>query len=110
MLTAKQQQCYRYLKEYAAMHHGMSPTFQEIADALGLRSKSRVTRILDSMEARGRVRRIRDHHRAIEVIPECSPRNARVIQGTPLSYPSPEAQFFVWDAEAKALKPMEGKR
>ena len=44
--------------------------------------------------------------RAIEVIPEKSPRCNR---GVPLvSYPN--AQFFVWDDKRKKLKPMEGKR
>lgn len=102
MLTAQQRKCYDFLRGYVAESGGVSPTFREIQEALALKSKSQVNRLLNNMEARGRISRIKRHHRAITVIPEQSTRSQQVIQL--VSYP--DAQCFVWDDEAKVLKPM----
>lgn len=47
---------------------GMSPTFDEIARKLNLRSKSGVTRLVDALEGRGFIRRLPNRARAIEVL------------------------------------------
>ena len=102
MLTVKQRQALTFIKGYAADHGGLIPSFDEIAAGVGT-SKGGAHRLLTQLEQRGRIRRMKRRARAIEVIPEKSPRCRR---GVPLvSYP--DAQFFVWDSEAKKLKPME---
>ena len=45
---------FNYLKGYIEAH-GMSPTFREMADALGLRSVSGIYRHLDALEAEGAI-------------------------------------------------------
>ena len=100
MLTARQKECFDFIRGYVTDNGGVSPSFQEIADALVTNSRGAVHRLLAQLELRGKISRLPNRARAIHVI---SPRNAQVI---PLvSYP--DAQCFVWDDEDKALKPME---
>lgn len=47
---------------------GVSPSYQDIADAVGLKSKSNVAPILVALEAKGLIRRLRNKFRAIEVV------------------------------------------
>ena len=47
--------------------HGMSPSFDEIAEACRLSSKSSVSRVLDALERRGFVQRRRGEGRSIVV-------------------------------------------
>jgi repressor LexA len=53
-LTRKMKDCKEFITVYTAMH-GMSPTFDEIKDNMGLKSKSGVHRLLKSLEERGHV-------------------------------------------------------
>ena len=99
MLTVKQRECYRYLWGYAHQHEGMSPTFREIQQAMALKSKAQVTRLLENLEARGRIYRMKHHHRAIQVIPEPSTSFPHSV--LKISYPN--ADYYTWDSEAKAL-------
>lgn len=106
MLTAKQRQCYDFLKGYTEAHGGVSPSYIEIAKAIGITSKGGVHRFLVALEERGRIRRMPNRTRAIEVIPESSTASPRAIPT--VSYP--DAKFFVWSDEAKALVPMEVRK
>lgn len=67
MLTRKQYELLvlidRRLKE-----SGVSPSFDEMKDALGLRSKSGIHRLITGLEERGFVRRLRHRARALEVL------------------------------------------
>jgi SOS-response transcriptional repressor LexA len=47
---------------------GVTPSYQELADAMGLKSKSVVYRMVNCLEERGYVRRLPNKARAIEVI------------------------------------------
>jgi repressor LexA len=67
MLTPRQYECWRFLASYARAH-GYSPSFEEIAEAMGLASKSNVHRLLQALEQRGFIRRIPGLQRAIEII------------------------------------------
>ena len=62
-LTEKQQELLDYLKSCER-----SPSFDEMRDALGLRSKSGVHRLVRSLEERGFIRRIPNRARAIEIV------------------------------------------
>jgi SOS-response transcriptional repressor LexA len=52
---------------------GIPPSFQEIADALGLKSKSGVHRLLSALERDGYIRRIKRRARCMEVVRLYSP-------------------------------------
>jgi len=52
---------------------GAMPTYQEMANATGILSKASIFRMLDALEERGRIRRLGQRPRAIEVIEEPKP-------------------------------------
>jgi repressor LexA len=64
MLTAKQQQLLIYIKQHLDMG-GISPSFEEMKDALDLKSKSGIHRPL---EERGFIRRLPNRARALEIL------------------------------------------
>ncbi|EAP88634.1 LexA repressor [Oceanicaulis alexandrii HTCC2633] len=47
---------------------GVTPSFQEIADEIGLGSKSGVARIMDALEQRGWIQRLPNFARAIRIL------------------------------------------
>ncbi|MCX8501092.1 MAG: transcriptional repressor LexA [Alphaproteobacteria bacterium] len=67
MLTYKQAQLLRYL-DHHLRNEGYSPSFDEMKDALDIRSKSGVHRLLEALEERGFIRRLKHRARAIEVV------------------------------------------
>lgn len=52
-MTPVQNQTISYIRAYRAEHDGVSPSYGEIADWLGLKAKSGVYRILRELKARG---------------------------------------------------------
>lgn len=66
-LTTKQAQCLAIIKGAIAAT-GRAPTFQEIVEGLGGRSRGNAQRLLLALEERGRIKRIPGRARAIEVI------------------------------------------
>lgn len=67
-LTLTQRRLLEFIDGYIKQNHGVAPTFEEMTAALELRSKSGVHRMLESLEARGYIRRIPSRARAIDVI------------------------------------------
>ena len=67
MLTRKQHELLRYINERLEAS-GISPSFEEMKDALGLRSKSGIHRLITGLEERGFIRRLPHRARALEVI------------------------------------------
>jgi repressor LexA len=67
MLTRKQYDLLRFIHE-RLRESGVPPSFEEMAHALDLRSKSGVHRLIAALEERGFVRRLRHRARAIEVL------------------------------------------
>jgi len=90
MLTKKQSELLRFVHE-RLQESGVPPSFDEMKDALDLRSKSGIHRLIIALEERGFIRRLPNRARAIEVLrlPEsatvAAPRAARfspsVIEG-----------------------------
>lgn len=68
MLTPRQKECLDFITEYMRQSNGVSPALTEIGDALGGLSKGPVHRLLTQLEVRGRIRRLKSHVRAIEVL------------------------------------------
>ena len=67
MLTAKQRQLLLFIDE-RLKRSGVSPSFEEMKDALDLKSKSGVHRLVSALEERGFVRRLPNRARALEVL------------------------------------------
>ena len=67
MLTRKQAELLRFIHE-RAKESGEAPSFDEMKDALDLRSKSGIHRLITALEERGFIRRLPNRARAIEVI------------------------------------------
>lgn len=65
-LTRAQSEALAFIGRYIAKH-GISPTYDEIAAALNLKSKSGVNRLVVALEDRGHVRRKPDRARSIEL-------------------------------------------
>ena len=89
MLTKKQSELLRFINE-RLKETGVPPSFDEMKDALDLRSKSGIHRLIMALEERGFMRRLPNRARALEVLrlpdsatPSAPPRGGRfpVIEG-----------------------------
>jgi repressor LexA len=78
MLTRKQSELLRFIND-RLQENGVPPSFDEMKDALDLRSKSGIHRLILALEERGFIRRLPNRARAIEVIklPEQSTPSAK---------------------------------
>ncbi len=73
MLTRKQSELLRFIHE-RLKESGVAPSFDQMKDALDLRSKSGIHRLIIALEERGFIRRLPNRARALEVLkmPESS--------------------------------------
>jgi repressor LexA len=78
MLTHKQAELLRFINS-RLQETGVPPSFEEMKDAIDLRSKSGIHRLILALEERGFIRRLPNRARALEVIklPEMSSPSAR---------------------------------
>jgi repressor LexA len=67
MLTRKQHELLMFIHE-RMKETGIPPSFDEMKDALDLRSKSGIHRLITALEERGFIRRLPNRARALEVI------------------------------------------
>ncbi len=67
MLTSKQNELLRFIHERLESN-GVSPSFEEMKDALDLKSKSGVHRLISALEERGFIRRLPNRARALEIL------------------------------------------
>jgi repressor LexA len=67
MLTRKQSELLRFIHE-RLQEEGVPPSFEEMKEALELRSKSGIHRLIMALEERGFIRRLPNRARAIEVL------------------------------------------
>ncbi|GMN13644.1 transcriptional repressor LexA [Altererythrobacter sp. MTPC7] len=67
MLTAKQHELIQFIQQRLE-ETGISPSFEEMKEALDLKSKSGVHRLISALEERGFIRRLPNRARALEVI------------------------------------------
>ncbi len=67
MLTKKQYELLLFINE-RLKETGVSPSFDEMKDALNLRSKSGIHRLITALEERGFIKRLAHRARALEVI------------------------------------------
>jgi repressor LexA len=67
MLTRKQHELLMFIHE-RLKEAGVPPSFDEMKDALDLRSKSGIHRLIKALEERGFIRRLPNRARAVEVV------------------------------------------
>ena len=67
MLTRKQHELLRFI-QVRLDESGISPSFEEMKEALDLKSKSGVHRLISALEERGFIRRLPNRARALEVL------------------------------------------
>ena len=67
MLTPKQHKLLMYIDEFIKSN-GHSPSFEEMKEAVGLKSKSGIHALINSLEERGFIRKLAHKARALEVL------------------------------------------
>lgn len=67
-LTSKQRELLEYVDSYIKESNGVSPSYNEMRDALKLASKSGINRLMNALVERGFIRRIPHRARALEVV------------------------------------------
>ncbi len=67
MLTRKQYELLMFIHE-RVRESGIPPSFDEMKDALGLKSKSGIHRLITALEERGFLRRMEKRARALEIV------------------------------------------
>lgn len=88
MLTRKQHDLLCFIHDRLA-ETGISPSFEEMKDALELASKSGVHRLISALEERGFIRRLANRARALEVVrmPERSGNPQKSAAGNIVNFP-----------------------
>lgn len=82
MLTIKQQQLLLFIKQHLE-RGGVSPSFEEMKEALDLKSKSGIHRLISALEERGFIRRLPNRARALEVLKLPDGLAASVVERAP---------------------------
>ena len=67
MLTMKQDLLLRFIHDWMKTHQ-RCPSFDEMMEGIGLKSKSNIHRLVSALEERGYVRRLPNRARALEII------------------------------------------
>lgn len=68
MLTRKQLECYRAMEAYYK-RNGVMPSYEELADLVGYKSKSGVHRLVEALETRGVLFKLKGCARATRLLP-----------------------------------------
>jgi repressor LexA len=118
MLTRKQNELLRFIHE-RLRETGIPPSFDEMKEALDLKSKSGIHRLITALEERGFIKRLANRARAIEVlrVPETMSRpkfSGSVVEGNfgrpkPAAPPPQPAPAAVVDGEGPVSIPVMGR-
>ena len=106
MLTAKQHELIRFIQTRLE-ETGISPSFEEMKEALDLKSKSGVHRLISALEERGFIRRLPNRARALEVLktPEEAVSSPRARNAVTASAPSAANDLVGAATSARAPQP-----
>ena len=88
MLTRKQHELLLYINKRLS-ETGVSPSFEEMKEALDLKSKSGVHRLISALEERGFIRRLPNRARALEVLRMPDTKGGSVADGRSAYMPPP---------------------
>lgn len=89
-LTPRQAEALRFVETFAA-RTGASPSYQQIADALGYRTRSAAHRVIDGLKDRGRLENI--------------PGRARTLRPRRLTLTPEQEQRVIDCAQRRAIEP-----
>ena len=78
MLTKKQKELFVYLNNYISSND-ISPSFEEMKNAVNLKSKSGIHRLITSLEQRGYIKRLKHKARAMEITKDLPNHNSKFI-------------------------------
>jgi repressor LexA len=81
MLTRKQAELLKYICQ-SMSSDGIAPSFEEMKEAVGLKSKSGIHRLISGLEERGFIRRLPHRARALEIL--------KTVDGITTGVPSAE--------------------
>ena len=84
MLTKKQKELFVYLRDYISSND-ISPSFEEMKNAVNLKSKSGIHRLITSLEQRGYIKRLKHKARAMEITKELQ-NNSSTVSNTENSF------------------------
>ena len=84
MLTKKQKELFVYLRDYISSND-ISPSFEEMRNAVNLKSKSGIHRLITSLEQRGYIKRLKHKARAMEITKELQ-NNSSTVTNTENSF------------------------
>lgn len=110
MLTRKQQELLAFIDQ-RLQADGVSPSFEEMKDALQLRSKSGVHRLINALEERRFIRRLPNRARALEVLqmPDAMrPARPALTLVPPAPAPRPPVQAMI-AANDTIVVPLHGR-
>ncbi len=116
MLTTKQYELLVFI-DSRLREMGVSPSFDEMKDALKLKSKSGIHRLITALEERGFIRRLPHRARALEVIrvpetakgargPRIATSDGRIVGG---KFPPPRPALPVGDDGGAVALPLYGR-
>ena len=114
MLTKKQLDLLEFIHK-RVQRDGVPPSFDEMKEALDLRSKSGIHRLITALEERGFIRRLAHRARALEIVklpdsmgalPEPRGFSPRIIEGDKPSTPQTRAAMSVETIHAVELPVM----
>ena len=110
MLTAKQHELLLFINQRLD-ESGISPSFEEMKEALDLKSKSGVHRLIGALEERGFIRRLANRARALEVMKMPEGGNVggnNVARFAPVKESKPQIQIPVAANDVMEI-PLHGK-
>jgi len=84
MLTKKQKELFVYLRDYISSND-ISPSFEEMKNAVNLKSKSGIHRLITSLEQRGYIKRLKHKARAMEITKELQ-NNSSIVTNSENSF------------------------
>ncbi len=114
MLTRKQLELLDFIR-LRIDADGVSPSFDEMKDALDLKSKSGIHRLITALEERGFIRRLAHRARALEIVklPEAMEKvgfTPRIVQGSKPAAPPPRPAAALAIETSHAMEiPMMGR-
>ena len=84
MLTKKQKELFVYLRDYISSND-ISPSFEEMKNAVNLKAKSGIHRLITSLEQRGYIKRLKHKARAMEITKELQ-NNSSIVTSSENSF------------------------
>lgn len=94
MMTAQQHKLLTFINGYTTAN-GYSPSFAEMADGIGQKSKSSIDRLVRGLEERGLLRRRANRARLLEVVKPDEPSS--LVKAAPALFAALQAMVEVWN-------------